>query len=291
MTDLGDMQRPGDACTPAGTARWLQLNVALVRGEAGALPSARALFARLAPLVAAYRRRRLLRLFLFVRKPPDVRLRFLGPDPERHLLPELRRAIDDLHGAGVVRRVFPSVYEPETRQFGGPEASGHVHAYFDADTAAWLALDRLAAEGGRAIPAVTLVAATMGDLFFRALGCRSEVWDTWCNLAAVIRAPEVRTGAPVPDIVLLDTLLPMATPPEKAVLRQYHRANQQLAAGLLRVWERGRLRSGLRAILPYVALFHLNRHGIDPNQQVVMVQSMVRAWDPKEGLIGASPTP
>jgi len=267
--------------------RWLQLNVALARRGGQALPSARALFARIVPLVAQFRRERRLRWFLFTRKPPDVRLRFLGPKPEVDLGPELCRALDGLRRARHVRRFFPSVYEPEIRRFGGPEAMSYVHAYFDADTAAWIALDRLDERGNRTIPTEILNVAVLNDLFSRTLGEPAEIWDVWSNLLQMLHVPEVAGVGPAPPIDILDGLIGAAYSTEAAILRRYAVANRRLATGLLRVWGKGRLRCGLRVVLPLVALFHFNRHGIDGGRQAPLVRSMVAAWDPTRQLVGA----
>ncbi|PYM59934.1 MAG: hypothetical protein DMD79_16735, partial [Candidatus Rokuibacteriota bacterium] len=202
---------------------WLQLNVALARHDGQALPSARALFGHLAPLVARYRRQRRLRWFLFIRKPPDVRLRFLGANLEADLAPDLRRVLASLRRTGHVTRFFSSVYEPETRQFGGPEAMKHVHAYFDADTAAWIALDRLAERGARAISPETLNVAVLNDLFWRTLGDASEVWYVWANLFQVLGAPEGLPGATLADLMVPSGLLVMAEHGETGVIRRYER--------------------------------------------------------------------
>jgi thiopeptide-type bacteriocin biosynthesis protein len=267
--------------------RWLQFNVALARRGGPALTSARALFARIAPLVAQFRRKRRLRWFLFTRKPPDVRLRFFGPKPELDLAPQLRRALGGLRQAGHVRRFFPSVYEPETRRFGGPEAMSYVHAYFDADTTAWIALDRLGERGNRTSPTEILNIAVVNDLFSRTLSDPSEIWDAWSNLLQMLHVPQVAVAGSVPPIDVLDGLIGRAYSAEAAILRRYAVANRRLAIGLLRAWGQGRLRCGLRVILPLVALFHFNRHGMDSGRRAPLVRSMVAAWDPTRKLVGA----
>lgn len=271
--------------------RWLQLNVALARPKGQALPSARALFGHLAPLVARYRREKRLRWFLFVRKPPDVRLRFLGPDPGAELAPTLSRRLDALCRAGHVQRFFPSVYEPETRRFGGPEAMAHVHAYSDADTTGWIAFERLAERGKRTIATETLNVAVLNDLFVRTLGDGAEIWDAWSNLLELLGAGEPAPAGPVVPVELLDGLLGRVSRDEVPIIRRYATANERLAAGLLRLWGRGRLRCGLRAILPVVALFHFNRHGVDGGRQAPLAGHMVAAWAPARQLVGAEVSP
>lgn len=266
-------------------SRWLQINVGLVRGKAGALASARALFDELEPIVRACRRDRRVSRFFFVRKPPDLRLRFLGPDPERDLAPEIGKRLALLKRRGHVTRHFRSVYEPEIRQFGGPEATDRVHAHFDCDTRGWLAFDGLEAAGKRTVPPETLTLAVMNDLFLATLGCPSEVWDVWEN---VVRAAGVAEGAtPAIPAFGLDEILAGLDPAQARIARAYQRGNGLLARGLQRAWNRGRLECGLRAILPFVAMFHFNRHGFDGARYGPLVRAMARAWNPKRGLRGA----
>jgi thiopeptide-type bacteriocin biosynthesis protein len=268
---------------------WLQVNVALERHDGTALPSARALFGRLSPALADWRGRQLLDHFFFMRKPPDVRLRFSGPDPNEALLPVLIALLSGLRQEGFVRRFFPSVYEPEIRQFGGPEAMGHVHAYFDADSMAWLALDRLTAAGRRKLSPEVLAAAVLNDLFLRALGCPFEVWDVWCNLASLVPVPSGEESQAA-DVVSVESLFPHVGEEEAQVLRTYLQANEELSGGLMQVWEQGALQCGLRALFPFVALFHFNRHGIGA-EQAALIGAMCRAWDAKRGMRGVEVGP
>jgi hypothetical protein len=68
---------------------WAQMNVALERKTGDALPSARALFSRLSPTIARWRKENTLEHFFFMRKPPDVRLRFLVYNPQINIIPDL----------------------------------------------------------------------------------------------------------------------------------------------------------------------------------------------------------
>ena len=87
------------------TWQWVQLNVGLIRHGGNALPSARTLFARLEPLVERWRREERLRWFFFMRKPPDVRLRFLTTTkPE--LTSGLRRCALTLQKEAIIDHFF-----------------------------------------------------------------------------------------------------------------------------------------------------------------------------------------
>src|SRR5262245_53063062 len=220
-------------------SEWLQVNVSLVRRDGSALPSARPLFRSLEAALPAWRRQRIASQFFFQRKPPDVRLRFRGPRDA--LVARLRRLLSDMKAQGHVGRSFYSVYEPEERRFGGRECMRHVHAYWDADSAAWIALDRLYEAGTFRIAYPDLMAAILNDIFWRMLGDGGEVWDTWCNLAFLLGSEAVvheAVAGPPP----LEALAAQASDVELAILDRYRHANVALTDGLLRAWNRGRMR-------------------------------------------------
>lgn len=291
---LAEENRDVTAVTdPAEKARqtdWLQINLSLERRQGDPLPAARALFARLLPAVESWRRRGALEIFFFVRKPPDVRLRFQTQAPRAQLLAELESMLSGLMREGYVRQFFPSIYEPEIRQFGGREAMEFVHRYFAADSLAWIALDQLAAQGARSTADDRIVLAVMNDLFLRTLACPFEVWDVWCNLADLMPPNQVEPPGEM-EPVLIHSLLAAAPQAEKQVLQDYCISNEQLSAGLRQVWNAGKLQCGLRAILPFVAMFHFNRHGLDGSRQAALSQAMSRAWNPKCDLRGVVEEP
>jgi thiopeptide-type bacteriocin biosynthesis protein len=262
-----------------GEQRWLQVNVDLGGPRVKGLEGARAVFRELRPLLRTWRCRGHLGCFFFVRKPPGVRLRFLASDPSRQILPRLRGRLSRLERLGFIRRFFPSVYEPEVRLFGGAEAMNLIHAYFDVDTDAWLELDRLGTPGCRVLSGEVLSLAVMNDLFAAVLADSGEVWDVWCNVGEL--RPALKEDPPAMTILMIRDVLPLVTPAERRVLRRYTRANHTLARGLVRLWNRGVLSCGVRGILPFIATFHFNRHGLDLSQQSRLVGGMVAAWSPR----------
>jgi thiopeptide-type bacteriocin biosynthesis protein len=269
----------------AGLAHeWLQLNVALARRDGSALSSARFI---LRDVEGAFPREgRGATLFFFQRKPPDLRVRFF--DARERLLRRLRPLMSRARSEGHIVRSFHSVYEPEYRQFGGRACMRSVHAFWSADALAWIAMDRLIERGAFAIPHATLIASVLDDLFWRVLTDGGEVWDTWCNLVALLQG-NVATGE-VPAIPpTLETISGAVSGAEAELVARYQQANAALANGLSRAWQAGRMESGVRSILPYVALFTLNRHGFDQARAAALAGAMAAARNPNQHLRGVQP--
>jgi thiopeptide-type bacteriocin biosynthesis protein len=269
-------------------SEWLQLNVSLVRRDGSALPSARPLFRSLDNALPVWRRQRIVSRFFFQRKAPDVRLRFHGSRDV--LVARLRPVLSRMKAEGHVGRSFHSVYEPEERRFGGRECMRHVHAYWEADSLAWIALDRMFEAGTFSIDYPDLMAAILNDLFWRTLGDGDEVWDTWCNLVSLLQS-EAEVHAQAGDPIMLDVLATRVSGTGLAILDGYRQANGALAEGLLHEWSRGRMRSGMRAILSDFALFTLNRHGFDQASAAAVACAMAAAWNPHQHLRGSHPQP
>jgi thiopeptide-type bacteriocin biosynthesis protein len=263
---------------------WLQVNVGLARPGGSALPSARVLLREINAALPRWRRDRTATRFFFQRKPPDLRLRFFGS--RAALTARLRPLLARMKKDGHITKCFYSVYEPEERQFGGRECMALVHAYWDASSALWIALDRLQETGALRTSHADLMAAVLNDLFWSVLADSGEVWDTWCNLLALLQGKEVNEITPQ-EVLWLDSLSAFASGEEMQILSGYGQANAALSAGLLKAFERGRVRCGLRSILPYVGLFTLNRHGFDQQKATALAQVMAAAWNPKRHLRGA----
>src|SRR5579862_9739400 len=102
-------------CVSVTKWQWIQLNAELVRHSGQALPSARALFGRIEPLMMRWRGEGRLRWFFFMRKPPDVRLRFLTIS-ERETTQELAGLAAALQQEEVLGNIFFSQYRPETQR-------------------------------------------------------------------------------------------------------------------------------------------------------------------------------
>ncbi|MEA2808821.1 MAG: hypothetical protein QOJ17_2962 [Rhodospirillaceae bacterium] len=269
----------------AGRAHeWLQLNVALARRDGSALPSARFILRELESIFA--REGRGSASFFFQRKPPDLRLRFF--DGRERLVRRLRPLIARAKSQGYIVRSFRSVYEPEYRQFGGRACMKAVHVFWSIDSLVWIAMDRLVERNAFAIPHATLIASVLDDLFWRVLADDGEVWDTWCNLAVLLQS-DAASGDLAAILPSLETIRRTASAKEADLVVRYQQANVALADGLSRTWQSGRMECGVRSILPYVALFTLNRHGFDRAKMAAIARAMAAVRDPKQHLRGEQP--
>lgn len=260
---------------------WVQLNVALARQDGSALPAARFVLRAIADLPARYRPG-----FFFQRKPPDLRLRFFGE--RAALAAKLRPLLRQAKSRGHVLRHFCSTYEPEYRQFGGPQCMKAVHAYCNLDSLLWIKRDRLVDEGMLRDEQTSLVEAVLADLFRCVLADRAEIWDAWCNLAEMVDATTSADDAAVlpPS---LEKMKAISSSGEASIVTNYQQANAALAVGLSRAWQAGRMTCGVRSILPVIALFTLNRHGYDQARLAALSQAMAAAWNPKHHMRGAAP--
>jgi thiopeptide-type bacteriocin biosynthesis protein len=262
---------------------WLQLNVALARRDGSALSSARFILREIEDIFP--RRGPGAALFFFQRKPPDLRLRFYGV--RERLLRRLRPLIARAKSEGHIVRSFHSVYEPEYRQFGGRDCLRSIHAFWSIDSLAWIAMDRLVEREALTIPHATLIASVLDDLFWQVLDDGGEVWDTWCNLAVLLQSEPAGDASGIPPS--LEIIRGAATAAEADLVAMYQHANAALTDGLSRAWRSGRMQCGVRSILPYVALFTLNRHGFDQARAAAIAGAMAALRNPKQHLRGARP--
>lgn len=268
----------------ARAEEWLQLNVALTRRGGSALSSARVILRGVENVLTTQDQRST--SFFFQRKLPDLRLRFHGV--RERLLLQLRQVMSRARSGGHIVRYFRSVYEPEYRQFGGRECMKAVHAYWSNDSFNWIAMDRLAEAGVVAFPPKALMPAILDELFWRMLADSGEVWDTWCNLATLLRS-ELTADEAATIPLSLEMALQMGSASEVNLISRYQQANAALAEELSRAWHLGRMQCGIRSILPYVALFTLNRHGFHRAEMAAITGAMAALRNPKQYLRGAKP--
>ena len=256
--------------------RWIQLNVGLVRHGGKALSSARELFDRLIPLIGFWRKRSLLRWFFFMRKPPDVRLRFFmleSGDP----ISELSVQMKALQSENCIREWFFSEYIPETGRFGGPHAMELVHEHFDTDTSVWWGLDRLQRQGENLLGTETRLLATVQDLFLRAAASPADTLNTWRRLERLTPLSE-RVALPrIPLRIRKEGLAGLeVSEPERIWIDCHAKSNAALANGLAGLGKAGQLTRDLEEILAAVALFTFHRHGIPGTRSSLSVAAMIR---------------
>ncbi|MEH2137576.1 thiopeptide-type bacteriocin biosynthesis protein [Nostoc sp.] len=262
---------------------WVQLNVALIRHQDEALPSARALFARLEPLVTDWRSNDLLRWFFFMRKPPDVRVRFFTTVDRQQAIAQISELMYILERENFINLFFFSDYQPESDRFGGLEAMKFVHQHFDADTSVWLILDHLDRQKLSVIPKDLLLPTVLHDLFSRALSDRVSILATWQSLRALIpTSPEATI--PTVELLSLKTLSESRTlaRQEADVLQKYAIANDMLAKELVNLQHLGQLTQDLADILAAVAMFNFHRHGFDWHRSGKLIEAIIRILEQKD---------
>jgi thiopeptide-type bacteriocin biosynthesis protein len=269
---------------------WMQVNVSLSRHQDGsAIPAALALFDYLRERLPEWRTTGAVARFFFLRKPPDVRLRFLCPNGESEVARELELALRQLENEGFVPSFFRSPYEPEQTRFGGAEAMQIVHDYFDADTSQWLLLQRMRAAKLCNLLATTLLTGVLNHLFAAVVGDPAEVWAIWCQCTGLIGEESAHVAGDClnPVFASIDALRTLASPEEIAILDAYEAANLAMAAGLKEVWSKGKLQRGVRGILATVAMFGFNRHGIDETAQTQLVHTILQGFEAKTVAAGS----
>jgi thiopeptide-type bacteriocin biosynthesis protein len=242
-----------------------------------------ALFSRLAPAVRVLEREKRIRWFFFMRKAPGLRLRFALDRQRRAATARITELLDSLESSRVLRTWTRGSYEPETYKFGGPDAMELAHAHFHADAAAWWRWERLQRAKATRIGPQVLSIAVLNDLFTRALDGPEEVWDVWCEVAALhgrrpawsdhadARAPRVR----------IEDLAPHVSPKEGRVLEACGKANERFVDHLKSRRDTGELLYGYRRILPHLALYHWNHFGFGLEERARMFDAMTHTWSPE----------
>ncbi|MFI8811365.1 MULTISPECIES: thiopeptide-type bacteriocin biosynthesis protein [unclassified Streptomyces] len=222
----------------------------------------------------------------FIRKHPCWRLRLrLGTHPANTEI-RLRTALDDLVGAGHLRRWWPGIYEPETPAFGGGLAMDIAHDLFTADSSFILEMSRREEFTlGRSELSVLLCTTFMraAALEWYELG---DVWD------------RVSQERPLPSDVASDqlyaltqdmrTLLLADSAPDGSLwgvggpaafastwAGSFRRAGRALGTAA----RAGHLERGLRYVLAYHVIFHWNRLGLPLRAQSAL------AWAARSAIL------
>lgn len=270
------------------TADWLEVGVApRARGgdAAGTAPAP-----NLGDTLRGFVRRALAEgrvdRFFFMRKPPGLRLRFRGARI-REFLPDLRAEL-----AAVVDVVQIGPYDAETYQFGGETGLDIAHELFTHDS---LAILDLLAPPAPEVDTSLLSLLVLSDLLRRVTGDPFERWDVWAQMKLTGRLPtpeaarearydeELDANRAVYQRILDDPDAVTATLPtrEAGVVAAMREANALVAERWLSAVRSDRLLYPLRKILPFCIIFHWNRWGLDPDEQVALTYAMERLLDPK----------
>lgn len=255
--------------------QWVQLNVGLVRPAGDALVSARHLFASITPLVAQWRGSGCLHNFFFMRKPPDVRLRFLVSNSEI-VVNALTQQIKLLQVQGWIREFFFSDYQPELDRFGGSAAMQCVHHYFNQDTSLWLIYDQLCQQCSTLLPE-TFLPLVFHDLFNNTLIEPHLVFKAWRILGAFI---PISPSTVIPQIQLLSIAAfckrSTLTIAETDLMYGFAEANQRFAESIGFI-DANELTCDFCSVLAAIAMFNFNRYGFGGDRSGPLVAAAIQA--------------
>ncbi|MGW4952146.1 methyltransferase, FxLD system [Streptomyces parvulus] len=234
---------------------WQQHNITFVDRES----ARRTIAERLGPALIAAEADGQLTGWWFMNKQPWP-LRYLADQPS----PSVESLLSDLIGDGVAVSCLPSIYEPETDAFGGPEAMDTAHELFHSDSRHLLTYQPSPMHLGRRETAVLLASAMM-----RGAGLDwFEQGDVWAKVAAL--RP---TTAPPPEraVELAPAMRKLMTADAHSLSRlggplhaheEWVAAFERTGARLADLAARGTLTRGLRAVIAHHVIFHANRAGL-----------------------------
>ncbi|WP_416479096.1 methyltransferase, FxLD system [Streptomyces sp. LKA04] len=234
---------------------WQQHNITFVDRES----ARRTIAERLGPALIAAEADGQLTGWWFMNKQPWP-LRYLADQPS----PSVESLLSDLIGDGVAVSCLPSIYEPETDAFGGPEAMDAAHELFHSDSRHLLTYQPSPMHLGRRETAVLLASAMM-----RGAGLDwFEQGDVWAKVAAL--RP---TTAPPPEraVELAPAMRKLMTADAHSLSRlggplhaheEWVAAFERTGARLADLAARGTLTRGLRAVIAHHVIFHANRAGL-----------------------------
>ncbi len=250
---------------PPPHARWLQLDVGLARAGGDALPSARAMFAALVPLLDGWQDERRLHGWFFMRKPPDVRLRLrLLPEHAEDSQRAVERTLAPLLATGRVRLLRRARYVPETARFGGPGAMALAHAHFHVDSRLWWTVSERTPGTAAPHDPDALPCALAHHLLLCCCG-REGVAAAWARLAALTadgRCASAPTPPLAPPSLDAQRARPDLDPAHRAALDAWRRGNEKLGEALADLAARGGVSRPLADVAAAIALFDFNRHGL-----------------------------
>jgi thiopeptide-type bacteriocin biosynthesis protein len=252
-------------------SQWQQANIAFpdwATAEQSAL-------AHLAPLLAVAEADGLISAWFFIRKHPVWRIRY-APANEDTAQTSIQRRLDRLATLGYIADWTNGVYEPETHAFGGSEAMGAAHRFFDRDSNGCLAYltrhDPAQADHRRELSLVLCTAT------FRAAGLDwYEQGDVWARVAAHRDQPTElqpehvdRLRPAVRRLISVDAEPQLCPGSMLADIAGWADAYQIVGRELAALNANGRLHRGLRDVLAHHVIFAWNRLGLSYTVQATM---------------------
>jgi thiopeptide-type bacteriocin biosynthesis protein len=259
--------------------KWIQVNLALPAHRNSHIETTQVLFKEIFQVIQTLKTKKILRCFFFVRKDPGLRLRFSLRASHEDEVNEIESCLYNLKHRQYIRQWYPSVYEPETFKFGGPEAMEVVHAHFFTDSIAWWRWEKLRSQMKNSIASKLLSACILNDLFEQFLDGPEEVWDVWCRVASLHGVSAINEGQAT-SAVRIEHLIEQVTIEEKRILCLYSSCNEIMARRFRALHVRGKLLYAYRLVLPHMALYHWNRYDFMPEDRALIFKAMMRAWSP-----------
>jgi thiopeptide-type bacteriocin biosynthesis protein len=260
----------GRAALEAGSVGWYQVYITFADYSS----AARAVRAYLLPSLQG----ETVGAWWFLRKYPCWRLRVqpaLGV-PVEETVAAIVQALDAAVSWGVIKEWQPSLYEPETIAFGGPDAMVIAHHLFHVDTMGVLAYGKLVDDRVDGLLDAKATSLLILTLFLRAAGLEwGEQGDVW---------GQVESKRPLPEDVPPDKVTAMVEPMQRlltldprsalvdgplAGLRGWVAGLEEGARALMDTAQAGRLVLGLRSVLARHIMFHWNRMGFSTGQQAI----------------------
>ncbi|MGW4730532.1 thiopeptide-type bacteriocin biosynthesis protein [Streptomyces shenzhenensis] len=213
----------------------------------------------------------------FLRKHPCWRLRLQhSPDTMAgDAIAHVSEALDSAVSWGVVKDWWPSLYEPETLAFGGPDGMTIAHSVFHTDSVGVLDYQQNTTGGATGLDAKA-TSLLITSLFLRAAGLEwGEQGDVWGQVEA--RRPLAEDIPPdkvssladsMRQLLLRDTGPALANGP-LTPLGNWVTGMEHGGRALADAARDGRLGLGLRGVLARHVLFHWNRMGFNARQQAI----------------------
>ncbi|MCF2531154.1 methyltransferase, FxLD system [Yinghuangia soli] len=217
----------------------------------------------------------------FLRKHPHWRLRYHSPHQTASAGSALlRQALDSLVTEGLATRCTPSIHEPETTAFGGPEGIEVAHDLFHHDSGAVLAHGARQRAGGANSPSLGRreLAVLLPSVLMRAARLDwYEQGDVWAKVAHQRPGPDgprtsARQRSSVQRLMTIDAGPSSALVTSGALthLAAWVAAFDHAGSRLAELAGRGRLGRGLRAVIAHHVIFHWNRLGLPRADQHIL---------------------